>query len=97
MVTPLIEQTLTEGQEYEALSSLFHNLHDDEPCCVIIAKLLGYMMNHMSDGESDQFLALLDEDMRDRLAGEWMRHYAAYLQLLDEFSVSFEGSRAFFT
>lgn len=96
-VKEVIAQSLTEEQEYEALSCLFHNLGDDEASGVVVAKLLGWMKNHMDDTDTQAFLALFDEEVKDRLAGEWMRHYAAYLQLLDEFSVNFEGSLAFFT
>lgn len=90
-VQDVITQTLSEQQEYEALSSLFHQLSDDESCGVIVAKLLGWMKKNLTDDEVQAFLALFDGDLQDQIAGEWMRHYAAYLHLLDDFSVAFEG------
>lgn len=96
-VEKVISQSLTEEQEYEALSCLFHHLSDEEGCGVIIAKLLGWMKVHMGETDVKAFLAIFDHDMQDKLAGEWMRHYASYLHLLDEFAAHSETPMTFFT
>ncbi|DAZ92443.1 TPA: hypothetical protein N0F65_000227 [Lagenidium giganteum] len=96
-VQEVIQQTLNEAKAYEALSCLFHNLTDDEECGVIVSKLLGWMKNNLSDSEVKAFLALFDHDVHEKIAGEWMRHYATYLQQLDHFPVDYDRSLAFFT
>ncbi|GAB9468556.1 hypothetical protein Gpo141_00005872 [Globisporangium polare] len=96
-VEEVISQSLTEEQEYEALSCLFHHLSDEEGCGVIVAKLLGWMKLHMDEADVKAFLAIFDHDMQDKLAGEWMRHYASYLHLLDEFAAHSETPMTFFT
>lgn len=96
-VQDVISQSLTEAQEYEALSNLLHHLSDEEGCGVIIAKLLGWMKNNFDEHDVKAFLAVFDHDAQDKIAGEWMRHYASYLHLLDEFSVNFEAPMTFYT
>ncbi|KAL3672634.1 hypothetical protein V7S43_001929 [Phytophthora oleae] len=96
-VKHLITQTLTEEEEYEALSTLFNQLTSDEECGVIVAHLLGWMRNNMSEEDVRVFLALFNPDVQDRIAGEWMRMYASYLHLLDEFSINYDSSLSYFT
>ncbi|KAG6582890.1 uncharacterized protein IUM83_17378 [Phytophthora cinnamomi] len=96
-VKHLITQTLTEQEEYEALSTLFNQLTSDEECGVIVAHLLGWMRNNMSEKDVRVFLALLNPDVQDKVAGEWMRLYASYLHLLDEFSINYDSSLSYFT
>lgn len=96
-VKDVLSQSLTEAQEYEALSSLFHHLSEEEGCGVIIAKLLGWMKLQLDEADVETFVALFDPEMQDKIAGEWMRQYASYLHLLDEFSVHSETSMTFFT
>ncbi|KAK1940006.1 hypothetical protein P3T76_008329 [Phytophthora citrophthora] len=96
-VKHLITQTLTEKEEYEALSTLFNQLTSDEECGVIVAHLLGWMRNNMSEEDVRVFLALFNPDVQDRIAGEWMRMYASYLHLLDEFSINYDSSLSYFT
>lgn len=96
-VEEVISQSLTEEQEYEALSCLFHHLSGEEGCGVIIAKLLGWMKVHCDEADVKAFLAIFDHDIQDKLAGEWMRHYASYLHLLDEFAAHAETPMTFFT
>ncbi|KAG6956022.1 hypothetical protein JG688_00011626 [Phytophthora aleatoria] len=96
-VKHLITQTLTEKEEYEALSTLFNQLTSDDECGVIVAHLLGWMRNNMSEEDVRVFLALFNPDVQDRIAGEWMRMYASYLHLLDEFSINYDSSLSYFT
>jgi len=96
-VEDVISQSLTEEQEYEALSCLFHHLSDEEGCGVIVAKLLGWMKINCEEDDVKAFLAIFDHDVQDKIAGEWMRHYASYLHLLDEFSAHSETPMTFFT
>ncbi|KAG7380304.1 hypothetical protein PHYPSEUDO_007316 [Phytophthora pseudosyringae] len=96
-VENLITQTLTEKEEYEALSTLFNQLTSDDECGVIVAHLLGWMRNNMSEEDVRVFLALFNPDVQDKIAGEWMRMYASYLHLLDEFSINFDSSLSYFT
>lgn len=93
----LISQTLTEKEEYDALSTLFNQLTSDEECGVIVAHLLGWMRNNMTEGDVRVFLSLFNADVQDRIAGEWMRMYASYLHLLDEFSINYDSSLSYFT
>ncbi|EGZ09596.1 hypothetical protein PHYSODRAFT_522260 [Phytophthora sojae] len=93
----LITQTLTEKEEYEALSTLFNQLTSDEECGVIVAHLLGWMRNNMSEKDVCVFLALFNTEVQDKIAGEWMRMYASYLHLLDEFSINYDSSLSYFT
>ncbi|TYZ61113.1 hypothetical protein PybrP1_005089 [[Pythium] brassicae (nom. inval.)] len=96
-VAAVLAPSLTEPQEYDALSSLFHHLSDEEGCGVIVAKLLGWMQRAMAATDVQAFLALFDPDMQDKVAGEWMRQYASYLHLLDEFALQAETPMTFFT
>ncbi|GMF21176.1 unnamed protein product [Phytophthora fragariaefolia] len=96
-VKHLITQTLTEEEEYEALSTLFNQLTSDEECGVIVAHLLGWMRNNMSEQDVRVFLALFSPNVQDKIAGEWMRMYASYLHLLDEFSINYDSSLSYFT
>ncbi|EEY69698.1 uncharacterized protein PITG_06173 [Phytophthora infestans T30-4] len=96
-VKHLITQTLTETEEYEALSTLFNHLSSDDECGVIMAHLLGWMRNNMSEDDVRIFLDLFNSDVQDRIAGEWMRMYASYLHLLDEFSINYDSSLSYFT
>lgn len=96
-VADVLATSLTETQEYDALSCLFHHLSDEEGCGVIVAKLLGWMKLHFDERDVKAFLAVFDHDMQDRIAGDWMRHYASYLHLLDEFAVHAETPMTFFT
>jgi hypothetical protein len=96
-VKHLITQTLTEAEEYEALSTLFNQLTSDEECGVIVAHLLGWMRNNMSEDDVREFLVLFNPDVQDKIAGEWMRMYASYLHLLDEFSINYDSSLSYFT
>ncbi|GMF11228.1 unnamed protein product [Phytophthora lilii] len=96
-VKHLITQTLSEKEEYEALSTLFSQLTSDDECGVIVAHLLGWMRNNMSEEDVRVFLALFNPDVQDKIAGEWMRMYASYLHLLDEFSINYDSSLSYFT
>ncbi|RLN32631.1 hypothetical protein BBJ28_00000418 [Nothophytophthora sp. Chile5] len=96
-VKHLITQTLTEDEEYDALSTLFNQLTSDEECGVIVAHLLGWMRNNMSEDDVRIFLALFNPKVQNKIAGEWMRLYATYLHLLDEFSINYDSSLCFFT
>ncbi|KAE8913270.1 hypothetical protein PF005_g6284 [Phytophthora fragariae] len=96
-VKHLITQTLTEKEEYEVLSTLFNQLTSDEDCGVIVAHLLGWMRNNMSEDDVRVFLALFNPEVQDKIAGEWMRLYASYLHLLDEFSINYDSSLSYFT
>ncbi|KAF1329357.1 hypothetical protein FI667_g5990, partial [Globisporangium splendens] len=96
-VQDVISQSLTEEQEYEALSNLFHHLSEEEGCGVIIAKLLGWMKTNFDVQDTKAFLDLFDHDAQDKIAGEWMRQYASYLHLLDEFSANSETPMTFYT
>ncbi|KAL4118744.1 hypothetical protein PRIC2_011066 [Phytophthora ramorum] len=96
-VKHLITQTLTEQDEYDALSTLFNQLTYDDECGVIVAHLLGWMRNNMSEEDVRVFLALFNADVQDKVAGEWMRMYASYLHLLDEFSINYDSSLSYFT
>ncbi|TMW66713.1 hypothetical protein Poli38472_014025 [Pythium oligandrum] len=97
VVKDVVEQSMDEAQEYTALSNLFQHLTDDDCCGVIVPKLLGWMKQNCDEEEVQAFLALFDDDVKDAIAGEWMRHYASYLQLLDEFSANFESPLAYLT
>lgn len=97
-VKDVISQTLTEPKEYAAITALFSEMNEDDANGgVVVAKLLGWMKANMKDKDVRSFLALFRGDVRDRVAGEWMRQYAAYLHLLDEFSVNYDTSLTFFT
>lgn len=97
-VKDVISQTLTETNEYAALTSLFSELsEEDSSGGVIVAKLLGWMKSNMKDRDVRSFLALFRPEVQDRIAGDWMRQYASYLHLLDEFSVTYDSSLTFFT
>lgn len=97
-VKNVISQTLTESKEYAALTVLFSEMsEDDANSGLVVAKLLGWMKANMKDKDVRSFLAVFRSDVKDHIAGEWMRQYAAYLHLLDEFSVNYDMSLTFFT
>lgn len=96
-VKDVISQTLSEVQEYTAISTLFSELSEDDASGVVVAKLLGWMKNNMKEKDVRVFLELFSPNVQSRIAGEWMRQYASFLHLLDEFSVNYDSSLSYFT